>query len=71
MIERSMKEFGITDSRLVAKVGDTPSDLMEGRNAHCGYVIGVTWGAYTREELTKENYTHLVDDLVEILPIIK
>jgi phosphonatase-like hydrolase len=71
MIQKAMREFKISDSALVAKVGDTPSDLMEGMSARCGYVIGVTWGAYTRQELIGEKYTHLVDDLSEILTILK
>jgi phosphonatase-like hydrolase len=70
MIRKAMAEFNITDPQLVTKVGDTPSDLMEGMNAKCGNVIGVTWGAYKREELEKEVYTHLVDDLADILNII-
>ena len=71
MILKAMAEYKITDPALVTKVGDTPSDLMEGMNAKCGNVIGVTWGAYKREELEREKYTHLVDDLVDILKIVK
>ena len=70
MIQKAMAEFGITDPAQVTKVGDTPSDLMEGLSAKCGHVIGVTWGAYTRSELEKEKYTHLVDDLMDILKIV-
>lgn len=70
MIQKAMAEFGIKDPSQVTKVGDTPSDLMEGMNAKCGNVIGVTWGAYKREELEMEKSTHLVDDLVEILKIV-
>jgi phosphonatase-like hydrolase len=70
MIQKAMEEYKVTDPALVTKVGDTPSDLMEGMNAKCGNVIGVTWGAYKREELEMEKYTHLVDDLVEILKIV-
>jgi phosphonatase-like hydrolase len=70
MILKAMAEFKITDPSKVTKVGDTPSDLMEGMNAKCGNVIGITWGAYKREELEMEKYTHLVDDLVEILKIV-
>jgi len=71
MILKAMAKFKITDPSQVTKVGDTPSDLMEGMNAKCGNVIGVTWGAYKREELEMEKYTHLVDDLVDILKIVK
>jgi phosphonatase-like hydrolase len=71
MIQKAMKEFGITDPAQVTKVGDTPSDLMEGMNAKCGHVIGITWGAYKREQLEMEKYTDLVDDLVDVLKIVK
>jgi phosphonatase-like hydrolase len=70
MIQKAMAHFGIKNPAQVTKVGDTPSDLMEGMSAQCGNVIGVTWGAYKREELEMEKYTHLVDDLVEILKIV-
>ena len=70
MIQKAMAEFKISNSAQVTKVGDTPSDLMEGMNANCGNVIGITWGAYKREELEMEKYTHLVDDLVEVLKIV-
>lgn len=71
MIFKAMAEFGLSNAGQVAKIGDTPSDLMEGMSAKCGYVIGVTWGAYRRDQLEKEKYTHLVDDLSEILTILK
>jgi phosphonatase-like hydrolase len=70
MIQKAMAKFKITDPAQVTKVGDTPSDLMEGMNANCSNVIGVTWGAYKREELEMEKHTHLVDDLVDILKIV-
>ena len=70
MILKAMAQFKITDPAQVTKVGDTPSDMMEGMNAKCGNVIGVTWGAYKREELEMEKHTHLVADLVEILAIV-
>jgi phosphoglycolate phosphatase-like HAD superfamily hydrolase len=54
----------------VAKIGDTASDLQEGSSAGCGWVIGVTSGAYTRVELAKEPHTHLVGQIPEILPIL-
>ena len=70
MILKAMAQFKITDPAQVTKVGDTPSDMMEGMNAKCGNVIGVAWGAYKREELEMEKHTHLVADLVEILAIV-
>lgn len=70
MIYRAMQIAGVTDSRLVAKVGDTVSDLVEGNSAGCGYVIGVTTGAFSRERLRNETHTHLIDSIPEILDII-
>jgi phosphoglycolate phosphatase-like HAD superfamily hydrolase len=59
----------VTNSKSVAKVGDTTSDLLEGTSAGCGWVIGVTTGAYTRSELQKEKHTHLVENVRELLEI--
>jgi phosphonatase-like hydrolase len=69
MIHWLMQEFGITDPTEVAKVGDTPADLQEGTNAGCGWVIGVTSGSHTREELEPYPHTHLVDDLWQVVKV--
>jgi phosphonatase-like hydrolase len=69
MIQLLMAEFGITDPANVAKVGDTPSDLQEGTNAGCGWVIGITSGSHTREELEPYPHTHLVDDLWQVVQL--
>jgi phosphonatase-like hydrolase len=70
MVLKAMKLTGITDPALVAKVGDTASDLQEGTAAGCGMVIGVTSGAFSREELQKEPHTHLIDEIPEILELL-
>jgi phosphonatase-like hydrolase len=70
MIFKAMRDLNITTADEVAKVGDTVSDLKEGNGAKCKYVIGITTGAYTREELEKEPHTHLVDDLLEVVDIV-
>lgn len=70
MIFRAMELTGVKDVGTVAKVGDTMSDLEEGTAAGCSWVIGVTTGAYTRDELKKGPHTHLVQSLAEILPIL-
>lgn len=66
LVFRAMKLTGVTDARRVAKVGDTPSDLQEGRAAGCGLVIGVTNGSHTREQLAPHPHTHLIDNLREL-----
>lgn len=70
MIYRAMEQLGIQSIQQVAKIGDTISDLEEGTNAGCPYVIGVTTGAYTKEALEKGPHTHLIAGLEEILEII-
>ena len=70
MIYKTMEELGISSTAEVAKVGDTASDLMEGYAAGCKYVIGITTGAYSREELATEHHTHLISDIKEVLEII-
>lgn len=69
MIYRAMELTGVDDSKKVAKVGDTASDLQQGYAAGVQYVIGVTTGAYTEDELRKEKHTHLIAHL-DALPDI-
>ena len=70
MIFKAMKLAGIVHPEHVMKVGDTISDLQEGKAANCRYVVGITTGAFTRNELINEYHTHLIDDLREVLDII-
>jgi phosphonatase-like hydrolase len=70
MIDQLMYRAGIDDPMLVAKVGDTSVDIEEGQNAGCGYVIAVTTGSGSREELSSYHPTHIVDHLSEIPAIL-
>lgn len=70
MIQTLMHNAGITDARLVTKVGDTEVDINEGKNAGCRYVIGVTTGIYSREEMMPYHPTHIIDDIREVADII-
>ena len=67
MIEKLMQKLNISYSEDVAKVGDTKVDIEEGQNAGCGIVIGVTTGAYTKEQLIKYQPDYIIDSL-ELLP---
>jgi phosphonatase-like hydrolase len=71
MIQKMMLNAGIERPREVAKVGDTEVDVREGQNAGCKYVIGVTTGIFTRQELEAYNPTHIIDDIAQVLEIIK
>ncbi|MFZ4543910.1 MAG: HAD family hydrolase [Saprospiraceae bacterium] len=66
MIFAAMKVFGITDPREVIKIGDTPSDLQEGRNAGCFKSLGVTNGTHTENQLSQ----HLNDGLLSGLQVL-
>lgn len=71
MIQKIMQELNIDSAEKVAKVGDTEVDINEGFNTGCKYVIGVTTGAFTREELEPYKPTHIIDSLAEVLEIVK
>ena len=66
MIQRLMELTGVDSISAVAKVGDTPSDLLEGDQAGCPVNIGVTYGSHTSAELEAYPHTHLVNDIAEI-----
>ena len=51
MIQKAMSVFGITDPKEVVKLGDTPVDLAEGRNAGCAASLAVVNGTHSRAEL--------------------
>ncbi len=70
MIFRAMELLDISSIDEVVKVGDTVSDLQEGNAAGCKYVIGITTGAYSEAELSREPHTHLIQHLEEIIGII-
>jgi len=70
MIQKMMHDGGITDPNEVVKVGDTEVDVREGQNAGCKYVIGVTTGIFTREELEAYHPTHIIDDIAQVIDII-
>jgi len=71
MIKTLMAALGISSSAQVLKVGDTEVDIEEGRNAGCGIVVGITTGAYTREQLKEAHPDHIIDGLQELIPIIE
>jgi phosphonatase-like hydrolase len=70
LIFKAMEMANVTDARNVAKVGDTISDLQEGDAAGCGWIIGVTTGAFSRELLQQQRHTHLIENIEEVLQIL-
>jgi phosphonatase-like hydrolase len=66
MIRAMMASCGVADPRRVAKVGDTPVDLLEGHHAGCGLNAGVTFGTHRRDQLEPYPHTHLIDSLRDL-----
>ena len=69
LIRRAMRLTGIAHDSDVAKVGDTPSDLLEVTAAGCSKVIGITSGSHGRSSLEQYPHTDLVDSLQEVPPL--
>jgi phosphonatase-like hydrolase len=70
MIFKAMELAGVKEPQKVAKVGDTDVDIQQGLAADCQFVIGITTGAFSKDELAKENPTHLIENLNELMGII-
>jgi len=70
MILLAMKQFGIKDAHEVVKVGDSIIDIEEGRNAGCILSIGITTGAHTMEQLQTIKPDYIIDNLLELLPLV-
>ncbi|MEN9202896.1 MAG: HAD hydrolase-like protein [Thermostichus sp. DG_1_6_bins_120] len=70
LIFEAMRRAGVSQVSQVAKVGDTPADLQQGSRAGCRYVVGVTSGSHTAQELAKEPHTHLIEYLPQVLAIL-
>lgn len=70
MIYRLMAQLDITEAITVAKVGDTPVDLQQGEAACCGWVIGVTEGSHTREQLEPYPHTHLIPTVASLPEVL-
>ncbi|MEX6690679.1 phosphonatase-like hydrolase [Danxiaibacter flavus] len=71
MILYAMKQLGVSDAKEVIKVGDSSIDVEEGKNAGCSINIGITTGAHTYEQLKAADPEYIINDLLELLPIVK
>ena len=70
MIRHLMKRLMVRDARRVAKVGDTPVDLLEGANAGCEFVIGVTGGSHTHDQLEHFPHSHLIASVADLPAVL-
>lgn len=65
MIQKAMYRLGVSDSKTVLNIGDTPSDLESGMNANC-FSYGVTNGTHTVEQLAQYPNHGLLASLHEL-----
>ncbi len=70
MIQKAMRVFGIEDPKQVVKIGDTPVDLAEGRNAGCALSLAVTNGTHSRAELAGLDNDGLMESLLDLPGIL-
>lgn len=63
MVFRAMEQCGVDNVRRVIKIGDTPSDIAEGKNAGCYLSCGITNGTHSRDELQACQPDALFDDM--------
>ena len=71
MIFRAMQLLGVADAAEVINIGDTPSDLLSGKNAGCLLSFGVTNGTHTREQLAIIENDGLLSNILELSQIIE
>ncbi len=71
MIRKAMAQFGITDPKRVIKVGDTPVDLEEGRQADCLFSLAVTNGSHTEAELAPLDNDGLLPSMTALRPFLE
>ena len=70
MILFAMKHFDIKLPGEVVKVGDSTIDIEEGKNAGCGFTVGITTGAHSYAQLLSANPDFIINNLMELLPLI-
>lgn len=67
MIYKAMEITGVSESAHVVKIGDTPNDIMQGKNANCKWSIGVNSGAFSSEDLITAGADFVVCNPYEIV----
>jgi len=71
MIFRAMELCNVNDVRKIIKIGDTPSDLGEGKNAGCYLSLGITNGTHTKEQLSQLENDGLLDDMKQFQQLLE
>ena len=71
MIEYAMKMASIKDKSEVINIGDTPVDLLFGKNAGVRLALGVCNGTHTREQLVSYPNDGLLEKISDLIDIIE
>lgn len=66
MIQLAMAAHNISDSQQVLKAGDSAIDVLEGKNARCGVVVGCLSGAQPRAQLEAAKADVIVAHLTDL-----
>ncbi len=70
MIHTAMQRCGVHGVDEVVVVGDTPSDMLAGRNAGARAVVGVTSGSHPAGTLRAWQATHVIDSVRDLPAVI-
>jgi len=71
MIQLAMKKHMIQNPNEVIKVGDSITNIEEGKNAGCALSIGISTGAHNFNQLFSAQPDFIISDLLELLAIIE
>lgn len=70
MIFEAMRKTGVSDPKSVMKVGDTVSDIQQGKAAGCGLTVGITSGSFSTESLQREQPHSLINSIPDVMRLI-
>jgi phosphonatase-like hydrolase len=70
MIQYAMEKLGIVDLEEVINVGDTPVDLLFGKNAGVRYALGVCNGTHTRKQLEGHPNDGLLEKISDLISYV-
>lgn len=71
LIFRTMEATGVRRVDRVLVAGDTPNDLGAADAAGARFKVGVTSGAFTAEQLTREPHTHVLPGIAGIESLVE
>ena len=71
MIFYAMEKLDVQSVHEIIKIGDTPADMLEGRNAGCRGVVGVLSGPRPVTAWGKYWHTHVIESVKDLPELIK